>query len=244
MKKISNTAVMFDFGKDAFASLELFYDAPADSSLTVHFGEKLEDGRIDRSPGGTIRYAKSEFPVTPGRRKYSVKLVPDKRNTGTNAIALPKSFGVVMPFRYCEIENLSAALNPEDVIRTEYFYFFDDNRSEFSCSDDTLNRVWDLCKYSIKATSFCGIYVDGDRERIPYEADAYINQLSHYCVDAEYALAKRTIEYFMDHPTWPTEWLLHTAMLVYQDYYYTGDTELIERYYDKTKSQDIDGTGP
>jgi hypothetical protein len=32
------------------------------------------------------------------------------------------------------------------------------------------------------------IYVDGDRERIPYEADAYINMLSHYAVDSEYSI--------------------------------------------------------
>ncbi|MGI6302875.1 MAG: hypothetical protein ACOX52_17715 [Verrucomicrobiota bacterium] len=55
-------------------------------------------------------------------------------------------------------------------------------------------------------TSFAGIYIDGDRERIPYEGDAYINQLGHYAVDREYAIARRTIEHFMDHPTWPTEW--------------------------------------
>lgn len=50
----------------------------------------------------------------------------------------------------------------------------------FRCSDDTLNRIWELCRYSMKATSFTGYYVDGDRERIPYEADALINQLGRY----------------------------------------------------------------
>ena len=56
--------------------------------------------------------------------------------------------------------------------------------------NDILNQVWDLCKYSIKATTFNGLYVDGDRERIPYEADAYLNQLSHYTTDREYAIGK------------------------------------------------------
>ena len=68
-----------------------------------------------------------------------------------------------------------------------------------------LNQIWDLCKYSIKATSFTGVYVVGDRERIPYEADAYINQLSHYTTDRENNIAKNTIAYFMEFPTWPTE---------------------------------------
>lgn len=71
-----------------------------------------------------------------------------------------------------------------------------------------LNRVWELCRYSVKATSFAGIYVDGDRERIPYEADALLNQLCHYSVDREFTLARRSHEYLLNHATWPTEWIL------------------------------------
>ncbi|NDD49049.1 MAG: hypothetical protein EBZ28_04215, partial [Alphaproteobacteria bacterium] len=51
-------------------------------------------------------------------------------------------------------------------------YTFDESASSFDSSDEVLNQIWDFCKYSMKATSFCGYYVDGDRERIPYEADA------------------------------------------------------------------------
>jgi hypothetical protein len=40
-----------------------------------------------------------------------------------------------------------------------------------------LDRVWDLCHYSIKATTFAGVFVDGDRERLACEADAYLTQL-------------------------------------------------------------------
>jgi alpha-L-rhamnosidase len=91
----------------------------------------------------------------------------------------------------------------------------------------------------MKATSFAGYYIDGDRERIPYEADAYLNQLTHYTVDQEYAIARRTIEYFMKYPTWPTEWQLHVALMFYQDYMYTGDTELIEKYYEPLKHKTL-----
>ena len=95
-----------------------------------------------------------------------------------------------------------------------------------------LNQIWDLCKYSIKATSFTGVYVVGGRERIPYEADAYINQLSHYTTDRENNIAKNTIAYFMEFPTWPTEWQLHVALMLEQDYLYSGSTKLIAQYYE------------
>ena len=62
----------------------------------------------------------------------------------------------------------------------------------------------------VLAETLCGHQrrvVDGDRERIPYEADAYLNQLAHYGVDREFALARYSHEYLLANPTWPTEWL-------------------------------------
>jgi hypothetical protein len=146
-------------------------------------------------------------------------LVPDQRNTNEMAVALPDSFPVIMPFRYTEIEG-AKDLSAGDVTQVAYFNYFEEETSSFSSSDTILNQVWELCKYTQKATTFAGVYVDGDRERIPYEADAYLNQLSHYSVDNEYAIARRTIEYFMEKPTWPTEWQLHVALMFYQDYMY------------------------
>ena len=95
--------------------------------------------------------------------------------------------------------------------------------SYFHCDSDALNRVWDLCSYSIEATSFAGVYLDGDRERIPYEGDALLNQLSHYAVDREYTLARFSLEYMIFHPTWPTEWNLQIVQMAWYDYLYTGD---------------------
>jgi hypothetical protein len=96
-----------------------------------------------------------------------------------------------------------------------------------------------MCKYTIKATTFAGLYVDGERERIPYEADAYLNQLSHYTTDREYAIARSTLEYFMKNPTWPTEWQQHVAMMFHADYMYTGNTDLIEKYYEPLKHKTL-----
>ena len=91
--------------------------------------------------------------------------------------------------------------------------------------------VWDISKYTIKATSFAGLYIDGDRERIPYEADAYINQLGHYYTDREFSMARCTNEYFIDHPTWPTEWILQTVLMFYNDLMFTGNSESVSEFY-------------
>ncbi len=227
-----------DFGKDAFATLELNYQTKKKRILSIRLGEKLKDGRIDRNPGGTIRYQEVQFEVTPENHRYMIELVPDQRNTLPEAIALPDSFPVLMPFRYVEISG-ATDLTEENLTQHAYFNYFEESTSFFYSSDEILNQVWDLCKYSMKATTFAGYYVDGDRERIPYEADAYLNQLSHYSVDNEYAMARKTIEYFMQYPTWPAEWQLHVALMFFQDYMYTGNSELIERYYEPLKHKTL-----
>lgn len=238
-KEVDGNSYFIDFGRDAFGTLELDYNAKKSETLTIRLGEKLSDGKIGRNPGGSIRFREVTLEVTPSETKYTLALPPDKRNTEGDAVLLPDSFGVIMPFRYCEIENASESISPGDVRQKAFFHYFDYDQSSFESSDEILNQVWELCKYSMKATSFTGLYIDGDRERIPYEADAYINQLGHYCTDREYAMARQTIEYFMEHPTWPTEWLLHTALMIIQDYYYTGDTELIEEYYEMLKNKTL-----
>ncbi|HTN20238.1 MAG TPA: alpha-L-rhamnosidase C-terminal domain-containing protein [Pelobium sp.] len=238
--KVKDHHYFIDFGKDAFGKLILNLKSPQTDTLIIHVGEKIiNPTTIDRKPGGTIRYQKLKLIDIPVQKEYAIKLPPDKRNTGPNAIALPDSFGVIMPFRYCEIENLNIPISNVAVKQKVYNYRFNDKASTFTSSDTVLTRVWGMCKHTIKATSFAGIYIDGDRERIPYEADAYINQLSHYSVDDEYSMARNTNEYFIQHPTWPTEWILHTVLLFYNDYLYTGNKTLISKYYDALKSRTL-----
>ena len=236
---ISEDHHFYDFGKAGFGSLILKIKPKQTDTLIIHLGEKLiAENRIDRNPQGSIRYQRTELIVSPKETKYQVLLPPDKRNTGSRAVQLPDSFGVVIPFRYCEIENFNA--DPDNnVFQKLYSYTFDDEASYFTSSDTILNQIWDICKYSIKATSFTGLYVDGDRERIPYEGDAYINQLGHYCTDREYSMARLTNEYFLSNPTWPTEWILHTVPMFYKDYLYTGNLESIENNYDHLKNKTL-----
>lgn len=231
-----------DFGKSAFATIDFNYKAKTHHTITIRIGEQLERGNINRKPftKSHIRYQEIKVNVRPEQTKYQLQIAPDKINLQINkAIALPSGFPVLMPFRYVEIEGAQIPLKDEDFEQLRYRNYWEDNASLFISDNKILNQVWDLCKYSIKASTFNGLYIDLDRERIPYEADAYLNQLSHYTMDREYAMARRTIEYLMEHPTWPTEFQQHMALLIYADYMYTGSTELIERYYEDLKHKTL-----
>ncbi|QXP53862.1 family 78 glycoside hydrolase catalytic domain [Cellulophaga sp. HaHa_2_1] len=234
--KLGEGSYLIDFGKAFFGTVQLESKKTQNDSLVFHLGEKLNNqNKVDRNPGGTIRYQKVVLNGLSAGKKMDLSLTPDKRNTSGAAILLPKTLGTIMPFRYCEVANLTIPMEELQFFQKAVHNRFHDNASDFTSSDKVLDAIWDLCKHTIKATSFTGYYVDGDRERIPYEADAYINQLSHYSVDSVYTIGRRTNEYFIDNPTWPTEWLLHTVLMFHADYMYTGDLAPLEKHYENLK---------
>ncbi len=248
-----------DFGKASFGQIRLQIDSPQDGRVAlVRLGERVRNGRVDSAPAGSTRYWEYRLNLLSGRQMYTIKTRVDKRNTSGAAFLMPDYVGEVMPFRYAEVEflpadakssnseeSLSLAKNKEPSLvaaeRETVTYPFNRNANYFSSDNENLNKVWDLCSYSIEATSFAGVYLDGDRERIPYEGDALLNQLSHYSVDREYTLARFSWEYMIFHPTWPTEWNLQIVQMAWYDYLYTGDSRSIAKYYDELKAKSLVG---
>ena len=240
IKPLSASDFFIDFGKAAFGRIRLtLLGKDENDTVIVHLGEAQKDGRINRAPGGTIRYSFYKLALLKGWNTYTIVIAPDKRNIGPNAILMPEYIGEVTPFRYCELERYNEPLSKTQIVQETVFYPFDETESYFSSSDTVLNQVWDLCKYSIKATSFTGVYVDGDRERIPYEADAYINQLGHYGVAREFSMARYSHEYLINRPTWPTEWIMQSVLMAWNDYLFTGNKESLEHFYTDLKAKTL-----
>lgn len=238
--------ILVDFGRVAFGNLRLTPPAGFTGQVTVNFGEALAGGRINRKPPGSVRYARVEVTLS-GGRPVVVAPPADKRNTAQPAAVLtPPAWGVVLPFRWVEIEGWPGKLHRDQVERRAAFSSaWDDTAADFQCSDPMLNRIWDLCRYSIKATTFAGIYVDGDRERTAYEADAYLTQLDQYYTDGEVQMARDTFDRLMKYPTWPTEWAPHMIFMAYADWMETGDTNWLAPRYDALKSKlQLDRAGP
>jgi alpha-L-rhamnosidase len=241
IERIDSNTLLVDFGRVSFGNIQLIPPADIDSSLTLHFGEDFKNGRINRKPPGTVRYALAEVNLK-GAEPVIAAPPADERNTQTDrpntppAVLTPPEWGVILPFRWVEIEGWPGELEPQYIVRKSAFAStWDDKAAAFECSDPLLNRIWDLCHYSIKATTFAGVYVDGDRERIPYEADAYLNQLSHYTTDNDIQMARDTFDWLMKHPTWPTEWAFHMIFMAHADYRHTACTKWLADRYESLK---------
>lgn len=247
IKRINDKVTQIDFGKVAFGNIVMPIPNGR-GTAKVHFGEKLKGDRIDQTPPGTVRYAMTAIRLGQQRGNWIVPPPIDARNVeqaglmyaNPPAVLTPPAWRSVMPFRWVEIEGLEPDF-PFELIRRRAAFSntWNDDASSFECSDETLNRIWDLCKYSIKATTFAGVYVDGDRERIPYEGDAYLNQLSHYTTDDNVTMAARTYDWLMENDTWPTEWSPHMVFMAHAQWMHSGDVQWLKHRYETLKQKTL-----
>ncbi|WPJ97274.1 LamG-like jellyroll fold domain-containing protein [Coraliomargarita algicola] len=232
-----NGNFFIDFGQDAFGYITLQLDGSfAGESMEIRFGEKASGMSVDTSPGASIRYSATTKTLSDGNVTYEIRPPTTVYPPYYDATDITGWAGDVTPFRYIELIGCPTAITAGDIRQWVLHTPFDDDAARFTSSDDTLNKVWEMCRYSMKATTFCGVYVDGDRERCPYEADAYLNQLTHYAVDREYTLARYSYEYLLDHTTWPTEWRMHFPLMAWADYMYTGNSDALAASYDDIKA--------
>jgi len=241
ISKLAPGVFLVDFGRVAFGNISLTSaNVIPSETVTVRFGEALKDGRVDKHPPGSVRYA--EVKVAPqGAATVIVTPPADARNTKAPAVLSPAPWGVLTPFRWVEVEGWPTELHADQIRRRAAFdSTWVDDAATFHSSDPMLDKVWDLCHYSIKATTFAGVFVDGDRERLAYEADAYLTQLSYYAGDADPRISRATFDRLMKFPTWPSEWAPQMVFMAYADWMQTGDKAWLAAHYEGLKSKLLD----
>jgi alpha-L-rhamnosidase len=221
--------LFIDFGQDSFAGLELTVPNPQPGQkLTVLLGEALSGpqtcqsqtrwlGTLPRLRSGALVSGNGHLP----RSAHPCRPTLDDRGDRPRH-ALPLC-GDSSERRRAWTKTISGNSPPTIPSTTA--------RRSSTAPIAKLNAIWTLCHHTIKATSFAGIFIDGDRERKPYEADAYIDQLGWYNSTGDVTLPRYSWEYLIDHPTWPTEWILFSVLLAWNDYAYTGDVAGLKEYY-------------
>ena len=212
----------FAFEKEWFAGLEIEINQPeAGRILVVHMGETLSDPHsVNRKAKGDIRYWQTYITLSADKKTYVIPL------RSSDARGYSKEIGPVMPFRYVEIEG-APPLKREQVRQIAAHYPFNDNAADFKCSDPKVNAVYDMCKHTMKAVSF----MDGDRERMNYEGDAYINMLGWYACTDDLTLPRFAHEALIGRPIWPTEWIMFSVFMGWEDYRHTGDPTSLKAFY-------------
>jgi hypothetical protein len=234
--------LFYDFKKSAFSCLTLNITSKSPLRekfvLKIRVGEKAVGDSIDQKPGGGIIYQAYDLPIREGTHDYELK-IPRFVAEYPHSQNLPAELPEVIPFRYCEILLPNGAIKVNNIVQKALYYLFDPEASAFSCSNEKLNAIYDLCKYSTIANTYNGDYANSQRERMMYEADCYIQQMCHYSIDREYAIGRYSTENLVYHATWPTEWICHSVFMAWADYQNTGNTRLIREYYNDLKAKTL-----
>ncbi|WP_371657521.1 family 78 glycoside hydrolase catalytic domain [Streptomyces sp. NBC_00280] len=214
----------------------------ADGRWLVDLGREIVGGlalKVTGSAGDTVEVRLGEELNTDGTVKYQTRATNTYREVWTlrDGQQSFEHWGY-RGFRWAELRtalDLSGAVVTGRAWRLDW----DDSDSSFSSSDPDLDRVWELCRYSIEATRG-DLYTDTPtRERGPYEGDALINQLSEYGVQRSYALARWSNDYLVRKGTWPTEYRLMCALSAWEDYLATGDDRQLAKDYDLLAAKNL-----
>lgn len=202
---------LVDLGREIAGGLRLEVRGRAGQTVEVRLGEELNGD-------GTVRYA-----LRAGVTYRETWTLRDGRQT-------IEHWGY-RGFRYAQLvcdDDLDLA---GAVTGRAWRAAWRDSDAAFSSSSRDLDRVYEMCRYSIEATRG-DLYVDTPtRERGPYEGDALINQASEYAVQRSFALARASDAYLARNHTWPTEYRLMNVMSAWEDYLHTGDPEQLAADY-------------
>ena len=226
-EKIADNVFFYDFGKHAFAVLEVEVESALPQNITLAVGEVADKKSINRDPGWSREY-QEEVVAVPSGKSY-IKMTMTHPGYGNGTLPIEPN---AVPFRYAEIRGEVKVLQ---IFQHAYFGYFEDDAADFHSSSPVLDRIWEFCKYSMKATTPFGIFIDGNRERQAYEGDSLINQLSYFVCTCDPEISRATIQRLFEYPTWPTEWHLSMIPIIHDYMLYTGDLEFPKSWYEQLK---------
>lgn len=214
----------------------------ADGRWLVDLGREIVGGlalEVTGAAGDTVEVRLGEELNADGTVKYQLRATNTYREVWTlrDGKQRVEHWGY-RGFRWAELRT-SLDLSGAVVTGRAWKLDWDPSEVSFRSSDPALDRVWELCRYSIEATRG-DLYTDTPtRERGPYEGDALINQLSEYGVQRSYALARWSNDYLVRKGTWPTEYRLMCALSAWEDYLATGDDRQLAKDYDLLAAKNL-----
>lgn len=216
--KVADGRWLVDLGREIVGGLALEVTGAAGDTVEVRLGEELNsDGTVRYQLRATNTY-REVWTLRDGEQRFE--------HWGYRG------------FRWAELRT-SLDLSGAVVTGRAWKLDWDADEVSFRSSDPALDRVWELCRYSIEATRG-DLYTDTPtRERGPYEGDALINQLSEYGVQRSYALARWSGDYLVRKGTWPTEYRLMCALSAWEDYLATGDDRQLAKDYDLLAAKNL-----
>jgi alpha-L-rhamnosidase len=211
----TNENILVDFGKETFGYIKL-HGIKGEGKLNIYYGESEQEARsFDKAE--TL----DRLQLNLGNKKDSV-------------LVLTKAFRYanVVPDGSVTVDSVSMLYEYADV----------EERGSFSCSDDLINRIYDVSKYTFQLNTR-EFFIDGiKRDRWIWSGDAYQSYLMNYYLFFDSSTVQRTIyalrgkDPVTSHINTIMDYTSYWFMGVYDYYLYTGDKDFIRQLYPRMQS--------
>ena len=195
---------LYDFGKETFGYLKV---RNLKGTVRIYYGESPEEA-LDKEHCETLDVLTSD-------------LRPQTSDLGSKA------------FRYVYIEKEEGASYDEVLMDYEYAPHDMNHSGSFRCSDEEINRIWDVAAYTMDLTTR-EFFMDGiKRDRWTWSGDAIQSYLMNYYLRFDTECVKRTIRQLRGkdpvtaHVNTIMDYTFYWFKSVLDYYQYTGDADFV-----------------
>ncbi len=210
-----NNGVLYDFGKETFG-YPIFYGLKGKGTLHIYYGESYEEA-MSADHCETL----DQLPI-------------DYNSAKDLTISDSKAF------RYIYVEKDHSL--SYDSLSMYYEYLPLDYKGSFRCSDEKINKIWDVAAYTLHLTTR-EFFIDGiKRDRWMWSGDAYQSYLMNYYLFFDSPSVSRTTfalrgkDPVTSHINTIMDYTFYWFLGIYDYYQYTGNKDLIEQLYPRMKS--------
>lgn len=208
-------SMLLDFGKETFGFIQL-NGVSGNGKVTIYYGESKEEAL---SPESCETLDKLEINGS-GKRPF--------------VTALSKAF------RYVNIQH-DPALHI-DSVSMWHEYLPVQERGGFRCSDEQLNKIYEVAKYTFHLNTR-EFFIDGiKRDRWIWSGDAYQSYLMNYYLYFDEAAVRRTLyalrgkDPISSHINTIMDYTFYWFLGIYDYYKYTGDKTFLQQLYPRMQS--------
>jgi hypothetical protein len=208
-------SILVDFGKETFGYAKLI-GLKGKGNVKLCYGESKEEALAT----ATCELLDSIHIDQPQKADYTME--------GSRA------------FRYINVlfdDNVSA-----DDVSMLYEYSPVEQRGSFKCSDEQINKIWDVSAYTLHLNTR-EFFIDGiKRDRWIWSGDAYQSYLMNYYLYFDSPTVTRTLyalrgkDPVTSHINTIMDYTFYWFMGIYDYYQYTGDKSFIKQMYPRMQS--------
>jgi hypothetical protein len=214
---ISRTSggLLVDFGKETFGFIKL-HSLKGQGRVSIYYGESKEES-LAKETCETLDYLEVN-----------------------NNAAKDSTIGLSKAFRFVNVQFDGSTT--ADSVSMLYEYLPLEDKGKFRCSDETINKIWDVATYTMHLSTR-EFFIDGiKRDRWIWSGDAYQSYLMNYYLFFDSPSVTRTLlalrgkDPVTSHINTIMDYTFYWFMGIYDYYLYTGDKQFISQFYPRMQS--------